>query len=65
MNKMHTHTHRVEAKWFSLTPSVFTYFSTNLEKDGEKKNLMEFIVNKNSGLPQRETALTQNSATVV
>lgn len=32
-----THTQRVEAKWFSLTPSVFTYFSTNLEKDGEKK----------------------------
>lgn len=32
-----THTQRVEAKWFSLTPSVFTYFSTNLEKDGGKK----------------------------
>lgn len=32
----------------------------------KKKNIMEFIVvNKNSGLPQRETALTQNSATAV
>lgn len=64
MNKMHTQ--RVEAKWFSLTPSVITYFSTNLERKMGKKNIMEFtVVNTNSGLPQRETALTQNSATAV
>lgn len=33
------HTQRVEAKWFSFTPSVFTYFSTNLERKMGKKNI--------------------------